>query len=124
MEYEKYIIQTISEHLHSKGLITMIEKYFTMKYILEYVIPITFFGILAILLIMGYVLTRLEDYKKHKWLKKNGFRKVVKEIQYGSMLDLYEWKNEKGIRMDTTTVNRLSFDKMVEQIEKELNNDN
>ena len=40
------------------------------------------------------------------------------------MLDLYEWKNEKGIRMDTTTVNRLSFDKMVEQIEKELNNDN
>ena len=56
----------------------MIEKYFTMKYILEYVIPITFFGILAILLIMGYVLTRLEDYKKHKWLKKNGFRKVVK----------------------------------------------
>ena len=102
----------------------MIEKYFTMKYILEYVIPITFFGILAIFLIMGYVLTRLEDYKKHKWLKKNGFRKVVKEIQYGSMLDLYEWKNEKGIRMDTTTVNRLSFDKMVEQIEKELNNDN
>lgn len=98
----------------------VIEKYFTVKYIFDYLIPLLFFGTIGILLILAYILDKWEDHKKHKWLKKHGFEKVTKEITFASMLNIYEWRNPDRITIDDMDVNRTNYEQLVQKLEKEL----
>ena len=93
----------------------MIEKFFTLKIIEEFIIPI----IIIIIAILWCFISTIKWNRKEKWLKTHGYKRYLLSPRNGYHEAIYEWRNNdnlKEIREDT--VEKMKYKKFIKKMQE------
>lgn len=89
------------------------EKYFEMKFLCEFIIPIAIFCILVVLFIVYVTYSWITQDIKHNYLKKHGYERKPANIAVNC--NLYKWvKGDKSI--SESKVERMKLSELKEYI--------